>query len=60
MEPIGDLSAEGTIGAKDHDFGSAGPGAVVPHGRCHVGQNEDFFRLYAYNQHHPEVRGTDR
>ena len=43
----GDDRRRGTIGAKDHDFGSAGLGAVVPHGRYHVGQNEDFFRLNA-------------
>jgi len=48
---LGDFYREGTIDTQetietnDHDFGSAGSGAVIPHGIYDVGRNRGFLHL---------------
>jgi hypothetical protein len=41
----GTLDTQGTIAVKDHDFGSAGAGVVIPHGIDEVGRNRGFVPL---------------
>jgi hypothetical protein len=41
----GKIETQGTIETNDHDFGSAGLGAVIPHGVYDVGKNQGFLHL---------------